>query len=332
MKKLLLLSLSLLAFCQFTLMASEDVAVIHLSPSDGDVTTEIRNKLESVTSPNVKIIFEKGSYYLAPDFAFERYCAITNHGNGSKKIAFHFDGLESLAIEGNGAELIFHGQMFPFLFEGCSNVTVSDLVIDWDIPFTHVAEVVAVNEKEGWREVRPLTDGFSWEFKGGEIRYPNVDGFNYKYLGSTLPFDKETKRVVVGAVDTHSNPTKIEKHKDGIFRIYEKARYYPPVGSLLSSKGNREDDRYAPAFDFKECHNVNLNGVTVHHALGMAYLFERTEDITLRDCNVKLREGSPRVISSTADASHFANCRGQILLDGCTLENMLDDGNNVHGP
>ncbi len=221
--------------------------------------------------------------------------------------------------------------MFPFLFENSKDITVSNLKIDWDIPFTHLAEVLAVNKQEGWRDVRPFTEGFSWKYKKGAILYPNIDGFNYKYLGSTLPFDPVTKRVVVGAVDTHSNPTKIEKRKDGVFRIYEKSRYYPPVGSLLSSKGNREDDRYAPAFNFKECNSITLKGVTVHHALGMAYLFERCDGITISGCNVMLREGSPRVISSTADATHFANCKGDILIENCVIMNMLDDGTNVHG-
>ncbi|HSG71442.1 MAG TPA: right-handed parallel beta-helix repeat-containing protein [Planctomycetaceae bacterium] len=63
----------------------------------------------------------------------------------------------------------------------------------------------------------------------------------------------------------------------------------------------------------------------------MGFLFERTEDITLINSGVYLREGSPRMISSTADATHFCNCKGQILIENCRFENMLDDATNVHG-
>ncbi len=325
--KLLLLSLLILVSCQ----SKDELATIRISPSDEDFVEQLRTKIESVESDNLKIILDEGEYRANPEFAFEKYCAITNHGNGVKKILFPIEGFKSVEIEGNGAKIICHGQLFPFLFEECESVSVSDVTINWDIPFTFLAEVTAVNPKEGWREVKPLTEGFSWSFSKGEITYPNIDGFSYKYLGSTLPFVKETKRVVPGAIDFRSIPTKIEQREDGVYRIYEKLRYYPPVGSLLSSKGDRDNDRYAPAFDFKNCSNILLDNVTIHHALGMAFLFERSEDITIKGCNVVVEKGSPRVIASTADATHFANCKGDILIEDCTFENMLDDGTNVHG-
>ncbi len=305
--------------------------VIRIKPEKGDMTLILREELSKIEGDDVRIVFDKGEYFFKPDFAFEKYCAITNHGNGSKKILFPISNINKVTIDGNGAKFIFHGQYFPFLFENCTDVEVKDLTIDWDIPFTFLAEVTAVNPKEGWREVKPLTEGYSWKYSNGNIQFPNIDGFNYECLGSTLPFEKDTKRVVKGAVDTYSKPERVEKKANGIYRIYDKSRYYPPVGSMLSSKGNREHDRYAPAFDFKECKNIKLDEVTVHHALGMAFLFERSENITIEDCNVVVEKGSPRVISSTADATHFANCKGKILIEGCRFENMLDDGTNVHG-
>ncbi len=307
------------------------------APQQGeDATPIIREALQTASKLGAKeitISLTDGEYRLLPELATERYIPITNHGNGSKKIAFLLENFDKVTIEGNGAELIFHGQMMPFLLENCNNVTIKDLTIDWDVPFTFLGEVIAVDPKGEWREIKPRTkeDGFSWKLAGGRIKFPNIDGFSYTELGSTLAFTPDTKRPIVGALDLHSNPTKVEKLPNGNLKIYEKLRQMPPVGSLLSSKGNREDDRYAPAFDMKECKNIRLENVTVHHALGMAFLFERSEDITISDCNVILRDGSNRVISSTADATHFANCKGDILVENCTFQNMLDDGTNVHG-
>ena len=160
----------------------------------------------------------------------------------------------------------------PFLFENCQSVKIKGLTINWDIPFTFLGEVVSINSKEGWREIKPFQDGFCWKVEKGQIRFPNIDGFNYTCLGSTLPFEKRTKRVVHGAIDIDSNPSGVERMKNGNLRIYEKLNYYPPVGALLSSKGDREHDRYAPAFDFKECKNICLDSITIHHALGMGFL------------------------------------------------------------
>lgn len=304
---------------------------ILVKPSEGDMTSVVRRILEDADVDDIELVFQKGTYKFKPDYAVGKYLAITNHGNGYKKIIFDFSKFRSVKVSGNGAEFIFHGQAMPFFFEGCEAVSVSDIVIDWDIPFTFLGEVIAVNEEEGWRDIKPFEDGFSWRLRRGKIEFPNVNGFNYGELGSTLAFDAEEKRPVHGAWDVHSNPHKVEKRPNGVLRIYEKLRYYPPVGSLLSSKGNREHDRYAPAFEFKSSSNIALSGITIHHALGMGFLFEQSEDIKLVNSGIYLREGTNRVISTTADATHFANCKGSILIENCTFENMLDDGANVHG-
>ena len=305
--------------------------VIEISPSSDDMTATVRSAIEGATDPDIKLIFLKGTYRFLPDYATAKYCSITNHGNGWKKIIFPFTGLRSIEIEGNGSDFIFHGQVAPFQFEHCGKVTVKNLTVDWDIPFTFLGEVIAVNPDEGWRDIKPFTAGFSWRLNRNRIEFPNIDGFNYTELGSTLAFDPVHKRVVHGARDMHSNPRWVEKRKDGILRIHEPMKHYPPIGSLLSSKGDREHDRYAPAFEVKSCKDIQFEGIVVHHALGMGFLFERSENITMTHCGIYLREDSPRMISTTADATHFCNCKGDILIENCRFENMLDDGTNVHG-
>ena len=314
-----------------TLGMAQMSSQVIIKPVDGDMTPIINKILEKADTKDIHLVFEKGIYRFMPDYAFGKYLDITNHGNGYKRIIFNFNKFSSVTIEGNGAEFIFHGQTMPFLFEACESVKVSDLVIDWDIPFTFLGEVIAVNEEEGWRDIKPFKDGFSWEIRNGHLEFPNIDGFSYSYPGSTLAFDATEKRPVHGAWDIESKPRWVEKLSNGNLRFHERLKYYPPIGSLLSSKGDREHDRYAPAFDFKSSKNIYLDGIVVHHALGMGFLFERSENIRLINSGIYLREGSNRVISTTADATHFCNCKGSILIENCRFENMLDDGTNVHG-
>lgn len=319
----------------FTITGSASICaktVIQFDFTAADMTPIVRKALENTTDSEIKLVFEKGIYKFLPDYAVNKYCYITNHGNGQKNVIFPIDGFDSIEIDGNGSEFIFHGQVAPFQFKDCDNVSVKNITIDWDIPFTFLGEVMAVNEEEGWRDIKPFTDGFSWNLDHkGHLAFPNIDGFSYTKLGSTLAFDAKHKRVAHGALDLHSDPRWVEKRKGGILRFHEPLKHYPPVGSLLSSKGNREDDRYAPAFQTTSSNNVHFENIVIHHALGMGFLFERTKDITITNSGVHLREGSPRVISSTADATHFSNCRGDILIEKCRFENMLDDGTNVHG-
>ena len=306
-------------------------APIVIKQATGDMTPIIRNIIDKTNDKDIHLIFEKGIYQFMPDYAFGKYLEITNHGNGFKKIVFNFSKFKSVIVEGNGAEFIFHGQLMPFLFDGCKMAVVKDVVIDWDIPFNFVGEVMAVNENEGWRDVRPMNDGFSWRVRNGKLEFPNIDGFNYTMLGSTLAFDTKEKRPVHGAWDIESDPKLVEQLPNGILRIHEKLKKYPPVGSLLDSKGNREDDRYAPAFNFRNSSNIELSRIVIHHALGMGFLFERSQQIKILNSGIYLRAGTSRVVSTTADATHFCNCKGAILVENCRFENMLDDGTNVHG-
>lgn len=304
---------------------------IRIAPSADDMTPVVRNAIEEVRDTNIKLVFAEGTYHFKPDYAFQKYCYVTNHENGLKNIIFDLSGFESVEIEGNGAELIFSGQVMPFLFEDCSKVTVKDLTIDWDIPFLFQGEVVAVNTEEGWRDIKPFSDGFSWKLVNGQVQFPLVDGFKYSSLGSTLAFQTNPTRVAHGAWDLNSRPSKVERRKDGILRIHEQLRQYPEVGTVLVSKGPHGEDRYAPAFHVKSSSNVHFENIVVHHCLGMGFLMERTDTATLKDCGVYAREGSGRVVSATADATHFCNCKGEILMEGCRFEHMLDDGTNVHG-
>ncbi|SNS47870.1 Right handed beta helix region [Belliella buryatensis] len=304
---------------------------IIIEPIGEDMTPIIREIIENTNEKDLIIEFKKGEYKFLPDYASGKYLSITNHGNGYKKIIFNFDKFRSVKIDGNGSEFIFHGQAMPFFFEGCESVNISGITIDWDIPFTFLGEVMAINEEEGWRDIKPRTEGFSWTIKKGRLEFPNIDGFSYDYPGSTLAFDPIEKRPMHGAWDINSNPRWVEELPNGNLRFHEHLNHYPPVGSLLSSKGDRENDRYAPAFEFKTSSNIILENITIHHALGMGFLFERSENIQILNSGVHLKEGTNRVISSTADATHFANCKGAILIENCRFENMLDDGTNVRG-
>ncbi|MGQ1909433.1 alpha-1,3-galactosidase-related protein [Marinifilum sp. RC60d5] len=324
-------SLAFVVLCLGSSLIGNAKEVIEIKNSAKDMTPVIRDVLKGVNDTEIKLIFEKGKYLFKPDYATEKYCFVTNHENGLKKIVFPFEGFKSIEIEGNGAEFIFHGQVLPFLFEKCSNVEARNFSIDWDIPFTFQGEVIAINKEEGWRDIKPFTEGFSWKLKNGRLIFPNIDGFNYTQVGSTLAFDPIEKRVAHGAFDMFSTPRWIEKRENGILRFHEKLKHYPPVGSILNSKGAKGENRYAPAIHVKSSKDILFENIVVHHALGMGFLCERTENIALKKCGVYLPENSTRVVSIIADATHFCNCKGHILVEDCRLENMLDDGTNVHG-
>ncbi|AWV99802.1 right-handed parallel beta-helix repeat-containing protein [Arcticibacterium luteifluviistationis] len=320
---------TLILLASFNLKAKDRIEIKH---QKGDATMLVRNAIENAKGKNIQLFFEKGVYSFFPDYAKDQYCTITNHGNGNKKIIFQFDNFDSVEIDGNGSQFIFHGQVAPFQFIECGKVEVKNISIDWDIPFSFQGDVTAVNPQENWFEIKPYTDGYSWKLENERILFPNINDFHFASLGSTLTFDKASKQVDYGGLDMNLRPQKVEKQSNGILRIYQNdLRRYPVVGTVIHSKGDKEHNRYAPAFQTKNSNNILFQHITIHHALGMGFLFERSQDIKIIDCKIQIKESSDRAISIIADATHFANCKGDILIEDCTFEGMLDDGTNVHG-
>ena len=323
----LLIIFSLLMSCNSN--ATEIIDIVH---SEGDMTMTIREAIKNAKEKDIKLVFEKGIYAFKTDYAIGKYMYVTNHSNGFKKIIFNFDGFNSVEIEGNGSEFIFSGQAMPFDFEDCNKIRVSNVIIDWDIPFSFQGDIIEINKAEEWFDLKPYNEGFSWKLKNGKITFPNINGFSYAELGSTLSHKKETKAVDYGAWDMSLHPDSVEKQPNGLLRFYVKGiKHYPRVGSVLNSKGDHDNNRYAPAFLTRNSKDIVFDKVIIHHALGMGFLFERSENIKIIKSGIYIREGSDRMISATADATHFANCKGDILIENCRIEGMYDDGTNVHG-
>ncbi|MCR1024675.1 right-handed parallel beta-helix repeat-containing protein [Cellulophaga baltica] len=308
------------------------IEIIPIKHTEDDMTTTVRDAIANAKEKDIKLVFEKGSYTFLTDYAIGKYLHITNHGNGFKKIIFNFEGFNSVEIEGNGSEFIFSGQTAPFVFEGCKTIKVNGLTLDWSIPFSFQGDVIAVNAEEHYYDLKPYTEGFSWKLTKGQIEFPGINDFNFSFLGSSLSHNKATKAVDYGAFDMSLNPSYVEKLANGNLRFHDKGiKHFPRIGTVLQSKGDKKNNRYAPAFLVRNSSNIAFDNVVIHHALGMGFLFERSEDIKIQNSGIFIREGSDRVISIIADATHFANCKGDILIENCRFEGMYDDGTNVHG-
>lgn len=329
MKMKTIATLFLILSSSISVFATEIIEIKH---AEGDMTMVVRKAIKNAKEKDVKIVFEKGKYTFLTDYAIGRYLYVTNHGNGFKKIIFSFNDFNSVEIEGNGSEFIFRGQTAPFVFEGCNKINIHNLTLDWDIPFSFQGDVIATNKKEGWYDLKPYTKGFSWKLFNGEILFPGINHFNFTSLGSSLSHNKETKAVDYGAWDASLKPNYVEKLSNGNLRFYDKnLKHFPRVGSVLQSKGDKKNNRYAPAFLVRNSKDIIFDNVIIHHALGMGFLCERSENIKILNSGIYIKEGSDRVISIIADATHFANCKGDILIEKCRFEGMYDDGTNVHG-
>lgn len=115
----------------------------------------------------------------------------------------------------------------------------------------------------------------------------------------------------------------------GLVRVYNHSRSLPPTGTIMVMKGAKGVNRTSPAFHVVECIGFTGVNVNVWHAGGMGIIAENCTDITLDNFNVIPSKG--RLVSATADATHFIGCRGKLEILNSTFTNQLDDGTNIHG-
>ncbi len=294
-----------------------------------------------------KLVFPKGEYHFYPTFAPDKYCAITNNDNGLKRTAFPLIGFKNFEIEGNGSEFIFHGKMLPFIIEESSNLTIKNLSVNWEVPFSLEGEVIANDPAEMSFDIKVKTP---YKAKNGHLYisleredspYERKYGYRFagpeKYdlaVGQNIVWDTKTMAPIYKTANYSGSGHDILEAKEiskGIVRIYSPYKEIPPRGSVFCAKGEYLFNRTSPAFRLFKNKNTSLININVHHAGAMGLIAERCETITLDGFNVVLKEGEGRMVTTTADATHFCNCRGLITIKNCTFENMLDDATNIHG-
>lgn len=97
------------------------------------------------------------------------------------------------------------------------------------------------------------------------------------------------------------------------------------IGDFVSF---RSWERPSPAICLYRAEGVSFDNVAIHSAHGMGLLAQRSKDISWHGGGVFPREGC--ICSTKADATHFSNCRGEIVVSDALFSGMMDDAINVH--
>lgn len=311
---------------------------------------------------NVTIIIESGEYHFYPEKAFEKYCYIPNHDNGLKRTAMPVLNMQNLTIKGEGAHFVYHGVMVPFIIEHSHNIHLQGVSIDWQLPLHTEVKVVANDVKSKSFDVE-IPANQPYLLRNGELIFLK-EGFEHN-METGILFDQQKQRVYYNTRAytpiPYKNKVKVRHEaaitpvyepfmaypsmmkedlqirlqakelKPGLVRISGSPKTLPPVGTIYACKGQGGINRLAPAIYINRSSNLSLNGMKIYHAGGMGIIAEGCENVTMNHLTIGVAPGSGRMVSTTADATHFLNCRGKISFDGCAFANQLDDATNVHG-
>ena len=293
--------------------------------------------------PGSTLHLDGGRKHFRKKYAAEHEYYVSNNDCGHKYIVFPIIGFDGLTIDGDGADLLFHGTINPFVIDKSKDITLRNFSVDYEHPFYFQGKIVDADEHhceiEYDTSVYEMTPGpecltFGWK----------EDDWTYRVeMMLTTEFEAETR------VPSAYQPVYFvcfldcpEKDFLSGLNRYLKASLPAPGRLLLKGEfgfkhkvGNffvcTWNWRYNPGIFTNLSQNILFQDLTLYHTAAMGIHGQLCTDITLERCKAVVRPGSGRCLTICADATHFLNCSGKIRYESCTFLNMLDDGGNIHG-
>lgn len=304
--------------------ANDGVIVIKPLSDSADATMTVRHAIEQLRAKKGnKLVLEKGEYQFWPKMAEEKYLYVSNNDHGLKSISFDLSGLENVEVDGSGSTFIFHGYISPFLLEKSKNVTIKNLSFNYARTFHSEGKII--NAYTDSLDLSFSKD-FPYSVDNYRLNFSDKENNNYPF-GHILEFDAVKKEVAPFALDYINGVEHLiaKEITPGLVRIY--------LPGLKGDVGNvlvfNSKNRLVPGIMISVSENITISDVTAFHAGGMGVITQKSKNIFLDHFNVVAGEG--RMVSLTADATHFANCSGKISIQNCVLQNQMDDAGNIHG-
>ena len=261
--------------------------------------------------------FPPGEYHFYPEGCSRKYCWFSNNDEGIKTIAILLDSVDDFTISGKDALLIFHGRISPLAAFNCRNLKVEGLRVDFADSFVSDADLVCRENGIAWFRLPGQHKVVNGKIVFTEDFYDNLHGKLFFFS-----YDCEKKELI-----RHPGMIVVENRnilsRDGLVGVPDQFAEVRTDAFLI-----KHEMRLCPGMVFDHCTNVQLSGVTLHHAAGMGFLLQASDTCTVENCIVAPRG---RRTSVSDDALHITDCRGRIRIADCDLSGTLDDSINVHG-
>ena len=274
--------------------------------------------------------FAKGEYHFRSPTKLYYY--ISNHDNPQPHSVFlPILNVTDMTLHGDGAVFVFHGSGVGLTLMDTRRVTLKGIAFEWARPPFTEAEVVKVDDGgivlksdpmrfpltadkgrliavgEGWRNPIPIFEAFA-----GDTLDPlmGIGG-----MGRATALDDGTVRLELGK----------NRHAPRSLRAGDIALLRSPY-------------RPSPGISLCRAHGTLMEDCSWHGGDGMGLVAQRCENVTIRGsgkasdrtAGAFARRGSGCATALQADATHFSNCKGLVLVENCFFEATVDDAINVH--
>jgi len=277
------------------------------------------------------LVFSRGVYHFYPEGCQRRELYESNTTDINPKVcAFLFEDKRNLVIDGRGSTLIFHGQMQPFTFDGCNNITLKNITIDWDIPLIAQGEVLKVTDQ--YIDLGINHKEFPYRLEDNKLVF-DVYGGNRNSWKSTMEFDREGRYVVpqtgdLGCLGKDWKNYHAETTMPGIVRLHNTFTRKPELGNYLVL---RHAERVHSGVFISNSKNISIQNLNLYHATGLGILAQFSEDLNFTGYRAVPNPNKNHYFGGGDDGLQVSNCKGQITVTNCEFEGLMDDPINVHG-
>ena len=266
----------------------------------------------------------RGIYHFYPEGALNMSFHISNHDQPLiHPVCVPLADLRNVRVEGNGSLFLFHGKVVPLLVMDSENVSINRLSVDYERSWCTEARVVKTDDR--FTEVEIDKKAYPYEIRNNRFVFQGK-GWE-EGMGSCMAFEKGTGHIIANTSDIGWNGH-VEPLGGSRLRLSWDLRQkgIKPGDTLVLRNYNRPH----PGCVVYRARKTSLNDVSLHQSSGMALLVQRSEDFHMKGGGVMVRKGTGRVHTAGADATHFSNTRGGIVVEKALFEGMMDDAINVH--
>ncbi len=292
------------------------------------------------------ITLENKTYEVAPEDSFhikELFFSNTakqaENPDGERFCAIYLDEKSDITVDGNGAIVMIHGKMTPFIFCKCRNIVLKNICFDHYRPT--MSEFTVTDSAPGTAEIR-IPDEYRYRTDGNMLYWCSEDNksnepyWEIPYKGKgvlTNAFDPSTEVIddmICGDGDSwHGFPdiAELTEIGKGVLRLSFRDRTRCiPAGTVAQTRSIK---RVQTGGAIDRCDGITLEKLRIMSMNCFGILAQNSRNILYKELDCTPKEG--RTIVSDADFFHFSGCSGAVKITNCKAKGAHDDIINLHG-
>ena len=289
---------------------------------------------------------EEGMTYVADSERYDLYpedgvlyVNTIRKGHPVLNTAFLLKCKKNVTLDFKGATLMLHGEFQPFVLEVCENITIRNVVVEYERP--NFTEATVEELGDGFLRIR-LNPHHPCRVEDGKL-IPYCDQWENRNLDRISMFMQSFDSASGEGLGMPLCMIGKTIHPDPDFPFHVDQYVAEQDGDCVILRGPVHEcfrkgcvivlghgTRNYSSILMLECRNIRLENYRVINGAGMGILPIHTHDIVLDRVEFKYDNRSQGFISNEADAVHSFACSGRFDIIDCVFEGMIDDAMNIH--